>query len=113
MSYTKTNHPEYYRWRKILTRYGLTKQSYDQKLLNQNNCCSLCCKKLEQTLDRNTTFHPQIDHDHKTGRVRDLLCRGCNTSLGHFEVGMKRWPSFIYYVIKHKIKHYLNIRNLR
>ena len=111
MNHKKTSHPDYYRWRKILKRYGLTKKAYEDKLKKQNNSCGLCRNAI---IDRgreksNHKQHPLIDHDHSTGATRDLLCRGCNTSLGHFEVGMKRWPAFFYYVIKHKIKYYLNI----
>ena len=111
MNHKKTSHPDYYRWRKILKRYGLTKKAYEDKLKKQNNSCGLCGNAI---IDRgreksNHKQHPQIDHDHSTGATRDFLCKSCNTSLGHFEVGMKRWPAFFYYVIKHKIKYYLNI----
>ena len=111
MNYRKTSHPEYFRWRKIFTRYGLTKDQYEKKLIKQNNTCALCKCEIIVGLNYFSKDYPQIDHDHSTGATRDFLCKSCNTSLGHFESGMKRWPSFFYYVIKHKIKYYLNIYN--
>jgi hypothetical protein len=113
MNHKKTSHPDYMRWRKILTRYGLTKKQYEDKLKKQNYKCGLC----ELTIinrgrkDFYNKQHPQIDHDHSTGAIRDFLCKSCNTSLGHFEVGLKKWLSLFYYIIKHKFKHYINISN--
>lgn len=62
-------------FRKLLYRYGLSKQEYDFLLTKQNGTCALCEKK------------PQVvDHDHKTDKIRGLLCHGCNSALNRVEV---------------------------
>ena len=59
----------------ILRKFGLTKN--DVKIMKeaQNNKCAICGHILSR---------PCIDHDHKTGKVRGLLCRRCNRALGMF-----------------------------
>src|ERR1700676_2530424 len=51
-------------------RYGITEQEFDEKLKKQENKCAMCHKDF--------TSIPRVDHDHATGRVRDLLCQFCN-----------------------------------
>lgn len=68
------------RWRyttrkKNLRRvYGITPEDYDEMA---KDGCNLCGKKRESN-GRNLT----VDHDHKTGKIRGILCMQCNTSLG-------------------------------
>lgn len=47
-----------------------------QLLEAQGGRCSLCGDPAD---------NPCLDHDHKTGHIRDVLCRGCNAMLGHLE----------------------------
>ena len=61
-------------WRKH--KYGLTQEEYKDMILSQNNECAICKKPSHKTL--------HIDHDHKTGKVRGLLCSTCNTGIGFF-----------------------------
>lgn len=62
-------------WRtKNLKKYGLTKQDYLDLMIKQEGRCNICRKEKAYTL--------VVDHDHKTGRVRGLLCYPCNSFLG-------------------------------
>jgi len=54
---------------------GLTKKQIDKLQEIHNNKCAICNKKRFLVLD----------HDHKTGKVRGYLCRGCNTKLSGFD----------------------------
>jgi hypothetical protein len=56
--------------------YGLTPDTFVALLEAQGFCCAICAKALVN--DRTTS----VDHNHKTGRVRGLLCRHCNTGIG-------------------------------
>lgn len=47
-------------------------------LLDQNGCCAAC--KTDQPGNR---YGWVIDHCHATGKVRGLLCHGCNLALGN------------------------------
>jgi hypothetical protein len=53
---------------------GVTLQQYDDLLVEQGGGCAIC-KRPPKTRRLDT------DHDHKTGRVRGLLCHRCNRAL--------------------------------
>ena len=55
----------------ILKKYGLSRENYFQLLKDQNGCCKICNNKTELV----------IDHNHKTNKVRGLLCHRCNWQL--------------------------------
>jgi hypothetical protein len=59
-------------------KFGLTVEEYDEMVRRQGGVCYLCGKPpaAGQSLD--------VDHDHKTGAVRKLLCRNCNQGIGKF-----------------------------
>jgi len=63
------------RSRSLIVKYGITDRQYCEKLNSQHGVCKICgrpplCKKLA------------VDHSHKTGKVRGLLCSQCNQILG-------------------------------
>lgn len=60
--------------------YGITLEKYDQLFLEQNGCCAICTKH-----QSNFKKRLSVDHCHKTGKFRGLLCQFCNTSLGNFD----------------------------
>jgi Autographiviridae endonuclease VII len=66
---------------RMITRYNLTKEEYNRMLWLQNGACAIC-RGIEK---RKNTFNLAIDHDHKTGKVRGLLCSNCNRALGLFK----------------------------
>lgn len=66
---------------KIQYRYGISKDTYEELLKNQNNCCAIC-KTKNPSNKRKQTKYFCVDHCHKTGAVRGLLCSTCNSALG-------------------------------
>lgn len=76
---------------KVLTRmrdrhleltYGLTNEEYQQMLLNQDSRCAVCFKHEFSKTRNGTTKNLSVDHCHRTGKVRKLLCSKCNSMLG-------------------------------
>lgn len=63
--------------RAIQARYGLSPEDYDRLYAVQGGRCYICRRATGRTR------RLSVDHDHITGRVRGLLCRPCNTLLGH------------------------------
>ena len=53
-------------------------EEYEKLFIKQNGCCSVC--GLHQD---NFNKALSVDHDHKTNKVRGLLCYNCNLALGH------------------------------
>lgn len=66
---------------KRAVRYGLSQPAFDALLSAQNGLCALCAQQLHT--EHINGLH--IDHDHRTGKVRGLLCGTCNTGIGHVE----------------------------
>lgn len=65
------------RHQQLKTHYGITKADYDAMLLAQGGVCAICERQSQKTL--------HVDHCHATGRVRGLLCCGCNVGRGCFK----------------------------
>lgn len=55
-------------------KLGLTEDEYEQWYIEQGKTCAICHGTWNQTL--------HIDHDHKTGQIRGLLCSECNNGIG-------------------------------
>jgi hypothetical protein len=58
------------------------KEYRETQLQHQNQCCALCGEGIE--------LDAVLDHDHKTGLIRQVLHRGCNSLLGKIENSMPR-----------------------
>jgi hypothetical protein len=58
-------------------KYNLTIEEYNSMLDTQKGLCNICGKPSRTYLG--------VDHDHKTGKIRGLLCAGCNAKLAWFE----------------------------
>jgi len=63
--------------RNIKTNFGLTLEEYTAKLKAQGHRCAIC-----HTHADDLTQKLAVDHCHTTGKVRDLLCKDCNTAIG-------------------------------
>jgi ribosomal protein L32 len=68
-----------------LKAYGLTQDEYSGMLSRQHAVCAIC-QEPERYIDKRTgeRRNLSVDHDHKTGRVRGLLCGACNRGIGQF-----------------------------
>ena len=82
------------KFRDILRVYGITRAEYEAKLAEQGGKCAIC--KTSDWPGRHGV--PAIDHDHKTGRFRGLLCSDCNVALGGFKDDVVRLYAAIDYL---------------
>ena len=66
--------------RAVAQRYGLTLGAYKRMYEEQGSRCAICRSDFGPI--RASELTAFVVHDHKTGGVRSLLCRRCNTALG-------------------------------
>ena len=69
------------RAKNLKKRYGISIEKYEQMLINQNYRCKIC----GSTDPGHKKKHFSVDHCHKTGKVRGLLCTSCNLALGYLK----------------------------
>ena len=87
---------------KLKYLYGITLQAYEDMFAAQGGLC-LICKRPEQRRDRKGRLcRLCVDHDHKTGKIRGLLCRTCNYGIGAFEDDPQRLVAAAAYVLAHR-----------
>lgn len=72
----RVNNPGRRRKADIRRMYGLPPDQYDAMLAAQGGACDICRVPFAGT--------PHVDHCHKSGAVRGLLCDGCNHGIGKF-----------------------------
>jgi len=71
-------------------KYGLTLEDFSAMVLKQNNKCEICSCDMQDDA--------QVDHNHTTGKVRALLCRPCNMSLGLLKENTETLYNMISYI---------------
>lgn len=64
---------------KLAKRYRLTEGQFESMKIEQGNKCYICGCAFSNEQTKTKAF---IDHDHKTGDIRRLLCRSCNLAIG-------------------------------
>jgi len=64
----------------LIKKFGITLQEESQIREKQHGVCAIC----ERSLTDKRGYSPHVDHDHKSGLVRGLLCLPCNSGLGSF-----------------------------
>lgn len=76
-------------------KYGLSLAEYNKMVASQCGVCAICgqTNKFGKRL--------AVDHDHKTGKVRELLCGFCNTALGSLKESLTTLERMAEYIKKH------------
>lgn len=107
---TKLRHPETYekykqknklkyRERALIKKYNLTLEAYRTIHDQQNGVCKIC-EQPETALQPNGIDIKDlcVDHCHSTGKIRGLLCHGCNAGIGHFQDNTEKLRKAIIYL---------------
>lgn len=77
--------------------YGLSLKEYLEMAEKQHFVCAICGKE-NFAMGANHTGGLLVDHDHRTGKVRGLLCHNCNRALGLFHDDVSTISSAIKYL---------------
>ena len=79
--------------------YGITVDKYLEMHSEQNGKCAICNGD-EKSVDRRTQKirRMAVDHCHKTGKIRGLLCSSCNRGLGYFKDSIQSLQTAINYL---------------
>lgn len=75
--------------------YGIDRNTFEALRVNQRNRCAICRNKFQE----DKRIH--VDHNHKTGAVRALLCGSCNQGLGYFKDDTLLLERAIVYIQRH------------
>ncbi len=86
-----------------LKKHGMTLDQYDKLLKKQNGKCGICgikfCENNLQNRKMKNEF-PRVDHCHRAGNIRGLLCFKCNVGLGAYDDDIERLDKAITYLAR-------------
>ena len=77
-------------------KFGITLGDYEDMLFGQGGKCLICGE------EQHGNKELSVDHDHKTGKIRSLLCSRCNTFVGYIESNPDLLPNVIEYIKSHE-----------
>lgn len=92
----RKNNPERIKLLELRSRtkkFGINPEAYERMVVSQGGVCAIC-----RTLPNSMGL--AIDHNHKTGKVRGLLCGRCNPGIGMFQDNIELLKSAIEYLEK-------------
>jgi hypothetical protein len=88
----RASHNDAMRAGQLKRKFGLTVAQYEMMAEKQGNACAICREPCP------TGRKLAVDHCHATGRIRGLLCQGCNTGLGKFRDNPDRLTAAVRYL---------------
>ena len=90
--------------RTALRRVDMTIEEYETKLAEQDGRCALCGREPKNGFKVDGGRMPALhrDHDHVTGKWRDLLCNSCNQGLGLFQDNPELLRAAAAYIERHR-----------
>lgn len=91
--------PDGLKKQRLRIRFKISLEDYQKMEREQNFLCAICEGEDDRSL--------AVDHDHKTGKIRGLLCHNCNLALGN----AKDSPEILMKMIKY-LKIYESRTNL-
>lgn len=89
----KEQNSERFRELNLKYRFGITLQDYENQLNSQDRKCAICEKPSEEL-----EYNMLIDHCHKTGVLRGLLCKKCNFAIGLLDDNVETLKKAIHYL---------------
>lgn len=87
----------YYKKQDLKKLYGLTIEKFNNMLREQNYNCAICAQHMSNCTKK--TLY--VDHCHKTGKIRKLICGNCNSGLGMFKDRIDLLQLAISYIKEH------------
>ena len=85
----------------LKNKYGLTPEQYNAMLIEQNGVCAICERPETVKNKISGIINPlRVDHCHRTGKVRGLLCSECNFGISKFDDKMGTLLSAVHYILK-------------
>lgn len=88
------------RERKLKKFYNMSLEEFNLLSERQNHKCTIC--KKDAALEKNKNL--VVDHCHRTGKVRSLLCDRCNRTMGSLEENIEILESMIKYIREYETK---------
>lgn len=96
---------EWQRQRNRKSKYGLSKEQYEDLKLAQDCKCAVCKVVLDFSVKPDMKIRAVVDHCHSTNKVRGLLCSRCNQALGLFDDDKEKLQGAITYLELYKTIH--------
>jgi hypothetical protein len=82
-------------------KYNITIEQYNEILEKQNGKCAICFSEKSRRNGKTNQSEPlAVDHCHKTGKVRGLLCTNCNVGIGLCKDNIELFYNCITYLQK-------------
>ena len=97
----RKEHPEKIRDTKLRQTYNVGSDYYNEKLAEQGGVCAGCRQNV-QIIWKGKVVAMAIDHDHKTGKNRGVLCMHCNRALGSLRDDINVLNNLIDYLNKYQ-----------
>ena len=102
-TWSKEKNQEYLRKQNLKHKFNITIEEYETMFRVQNGKCAIC-RNPETALEPRTGLPKRlaVDHDKSTGKIRELLCTGCNTGIGNLKHDIHYMANAIAYLEKHQ-----------